>query len=201
MKVVLKQSVPKVGKEGQVVTVKDGYARNFLFPRRLAVVADKAQLNVLARRNAKLESALADTKAAAEGVKAKLDGKTIRIESKVGKETGKLFGAVTSQDIADAVAKELGVTLDKRAVLLNHPIKRLGTHAVEIDVHRLVDIRLSVQVFDPEVEAAEAEAAALAAQRAAEAAPPPRDVAEPEPEAEPEAEPEPPADPEPAAVE
>jgi large subunit ribosomal protein L9 len=196
MKVVLKQSVPKVGKEGQVVTVKDGYARNFLFPRRLAVVADKAQLDVLARRNAKLESALADTKASAEAIKEKLDGKTIRIESKVGKETGKLFGAVTSQDIADAVAQELGVTLEKRSVLLNHPIKRLGSHPVEIDVHRQVDIRLTVQVFDPEVEAAEAEAAALAAKKEDESAASPRAVAK-----EPEEEAEAPGEPEPATVE
>lgn len=178
MKVVLKQSVPKVGKEGQVVTVKDGFARNFLFPRRMAVVADKAQLNVLARRNAKLDSALAETKAAAEAIKEKLDGKTVRIESKVGKETGKLFGAVTSQDIADAVEKELGVKLEKRTVLLNHPIKRLGNHAVEVDVHRQVDIRMTVQVFDPEVEAAEAEAAALAAQRKGQETPAPEAPAE-----------------------
>jgi large subunit ribosomal protein L9 len=190
MKVVLKQSVPKVGKVGEVVTVKDGFARNFLFPRRMAVVADKSQLQVLARRNAKADSLLAETQADAEKIREKIHGKVLRIESKVGKETGKLFGAVTSQDIADAIAKELGVTLEKKAVLLNHPIKRLGTHTIEIDVHRKVAIQVQVQVFDPEVEAAEAEAAKLAASREGKApAPKAEEAATAEAAADPEAEP------------
>jgi len=162
MRIVLKQSVPKLGKEGQVVNVKPGYARNFLFPRRMAVPADKTQLEVVARRMAKLEASLASTEAAAEKVKEKLDGKLIRYESKVGKETGKLFGAVTDQNIVDQIESDLGVKLEKKAILLNHPLKRLGTHTVEIDVHPKVEIKVLVQVFDPEVEAAEAEAERLA---------------------------------------
>jgi large subunit ribosomal protein L9 len=154
MKVILKQSVPKVGKEGQVVTVKDGFARNYLFPRGMAVVADKSQLNVLARRNAKVEAKLADTKSEAEGVRDIINGKTVSIQGHVGKDTGKLFGAVTAQDIADAILRDFKVSLDKRAVLLSQPIKRLGDHTVEIDVHRLVDIKMTVRVFDPEAEAA-----------------------------------------------
>lgn len=150
MKVILKQSVPKVGKEGQVVSVKDGYARNFLFPRGMAVVADRGQLRGLATRNARLQAKLDETKSGAEGVKAKLDGQTLKIEGKVGKDTGRLFGAVTSQDIADSIKKAFGVELDKKAVLLSHPLKTLGNHSVEIDVHRLVDIKLVVNVFDPE---------------------------------------------------
>lgn len=165
MRIVLKQSVPKVGKEGQVVNVKPGYARNFLFPRRMAVPADKAQLEVVARRAAKLEGQLAETEAEAMKIKEKLDGKLVRYESKVGKETGKLFGAVTDQNIVDLIEKELKVKLEKKSVLLNHPLKRLGTHTVEIDVHRNVDIKVLVQVFDPEVEAAEAEAERLAKAR------------------------------------
>jgi len=151
MKVILKQSVPKVGKEGQVVVVKDGFARNFLFPRRMAIIADKNQLGVLARRNAKIEAELAGTKAAAEIIREKLHSQILPIEGHVGKDTGKLFGAITSQDIADAIKKTFGVDLEKRIVLLAQPIKQLGNHSVDIDVHRQVDIRMIVRVFDPEM--------------------------------------------------
>lgn len=153
MKVILKQSVPKVGKEGQVVNVKDGYARNFLFPRGIAIVADKNQMTALARRNAKAEAKLAETKADAEALREKLHGQVLMIEGHVGKDTGKLFGAVTSQDIADSIKKNFGVDLEKKVVLLAQPIKQLGNHAVDIDVHRQVDIRMTVRVFDPELKA------------------------------------------------
>lgn len=151
MKVILKQSVPKVGKEGQVVNVKDGFARNYLFPNKMAIVADKNQLGVLARRNAKIEAQLASTKADAEGLREKLHGQVVEIEGHVGKDTGKLFGAITSQDIADAIKKKFGVDLEKRVVLLAQPIKQLGNHTVDVDVHRQVDIRMTVRVFDPEL--------------------------------------------------
>lgn len=151
MKVILKQSVPKVGKEGQVVSVKDGFARNYLFPRKMAVIADRGQLGVLARRNAKMEAELAGTKAQAEGIKEKLHGQVLEIEGHVGKDTGKLFGAITSQDISDKIKEKYGLDIEKRIVLLAQPIKQLGNHTVDIDVHRQVDIRMTVRVFDPEL--------------------------------------------------
>lgn len=160
MKVILKQSVPKVGKEGQVVNVKNGFARNYLFPQGMAIVADKKQLGVLTRRNAKIEAKLAETKSEADTMREKLHGHVLNIEGHVGKDTGKLFGAVTSQDIADAIKSQFGVDLDKRIVLLSQPIKQLGNHTVDIDVHRQVDIRMTVRVFDPELVAAEAKKAA-----------------------------------------
>ena len=164
MKVILKQSVPKVGKEGQVVTVKDGFARNYLFPRKMAIVADKNQLGVLTRRNAKIEAELAGTKSAAEEIREKLHGQVVEIEGHVGKDTGKLFGAITSQDIADAIKAKYKVDLEKRVVLLAQPIKQLGNHTVDIDVHRQVDVRMTVRVFDPELVA---EAAKKAPKKAA----------------------------------
>ncbi len=151
MKVILKQSVPKVGKEGQVVNVKDGFARNYLFPRKMAVIADKAQLGVLARRNAKAEAILAETKSDADALREKLHGQVIHIPGQVAKESTKLFGAITNQDVADEIKKAFGVELEKKVVLLAQPIKQLGNHAVEIDAHRLVDIRLTVHVYNAEV--------------------------------------------------
>lgn len=163
MKVILNQTVPKVGKAGQVVTVKDGYARNYLFPRSLAVVANRSQLKVLEGRNQIQAAKLAETRSAAEGLKASLDGKIVRIEGKVGRDAGKLFGAITSQDIVDVIKKELNVSVEKKQVALHEPIKRLGRHVVMIDLHREVDANVIVHVFDPahpEFDEAEPEAEA-----------------------------------------
>ena len=149
MKVILNQTVPKVGKEGQVVNVADGFARNYLFPRGLAIYAEKNQMKAHDRRMEKVVAKEAGTSSAAEQLKEKLDGQSIRIEGKVGKETGKLFGAVTSQNIADAVKDQLKIGIEKRNVALIEPIKRLGHHKVHIDLHRQVDAFITVTVFDP----------------------------------------------------
>lgn len=149
MKVILNQTVPKVGKEGTVVTVADGFARNYLFPRGLAIVADKNQLKALEIRNARLAAKSADAKSAAEALKAKLNGQSVKIAGQVGKDQGKLFGAITAQNIADAVKEQLGIAIDKRQVGVIEPIKKLGLHSVEIDLHREVDAKITVNVFDP----------------------------------------------------
>jgi large subunit ribosomal protein L9 len=149
MKVILNQTVPKLGKEGQVVTVADGYARNYLFPRKLATFAEKGQIKALEARRARMDAKLAETKAAAEALKEKLHGQGVKVEAKVGKEGAKLFGAVTAQDVADAIAKQLGVTLEKKQVGVLEPIKRLGRFDIEIDLHRDVDATVKLHVFDP----------------------------------------------------
>ena len=149
MKVILNQTVPKVGKEGTVVTVANGFARNYLFPRGLATLADKAQVAALGRRNERIAAKTAGERTEAEGVRDKLHGKEVRIEGKVGKDQGKLFGAITNGDVADAIKAQLGVSLEKKQVALIDPIKRLGTHRVELDLHREVDAVISVVVFDP----------------------------------------------------
>jgi large subunit ribosomal protein L9 len=149
MKVILNQTVPKVGKEGNVVTVADGFARNYLFPRGLAILADKKQIGALDKRNARIAERTAGQKSAAEGLRDKLHGQTVRIEGKVGKDSTKLFGAITSQDVVDAIKSQLKIDVDKKQVALIEPIKRLGTHEVEVDLHREVDARVNVDVFDP----------------------------------------------------
>lgn len=150
MKVILNQTVPKVGKQGDVVTVADGYARNFLFPRGLAIVAEKKQIEALNRRNERTAAKSAENKSLAEKIKEKLDGAEIRIEGKVGRDGGKLFGAITAQDVADALKSATGVTVEKRQIGLVQPIKRLGKISVPIDLHREVDAHVTVEVFDPE---------------------------------------------------
>lgn len=165
MKVILNKTVPKVGKEGDVVNVADGYARNFLFPRGLAILAQKKQLGALQQRQAKVEAKTAELKGSAEQMAEHLEGKTVRIEGKVGATAGKLFGAITSQDVVDAINHQLGVKLEKKQVALVEPIKRLGKHQVLLDLHRSVDAHVTVEVFDPNapvVEEAAAEEAAPA---------------------------------------
>lgn len=168
MKVILNQTVPKVGKQGHVVTVADGFARNYLFPRGLAVLADKKQIEALDKRNARLDAKTAGEKTAAEALKEKLHGQTVRIEGKVGQDSTKLFGAVTSQDVADAIKAQLKQTVDKKQIALIEPIKRLGLHKVEVDLHRAVDAIVTVEVYDPN---AKVEEPAKAEEAAAEAAP------------------------------
>ena len=188
MKVILKQSVPKVGKEGAVVKVKDGFARNFLFPRGMAVVADKAQLKVLEGRNARLEKQLAETKSAAEAIAEKINGKKLRMEVRSG-AGARLFGAVTAQDIADLLKSETGVDVDKKTVGILQPIKQLGHFSIEIDLHRHVDCRIVLDVVDPVAEEEARKAAELGGK--ATAAAPVAEAAAPAVEEEPEAEAEP----------
>lgn len=149
MKVILNQTVPKVGKEGTVVNVADGYARNYLFPRGLAILAEKNQIKALERRQAKVAEKTAGLKTAAEAQREQLHGKSVRIEGKVGRDSTKLFGAITSQDVIDAIKAQLGQTVDKKQVALIEPIKRLGTHDVELDLHPQVDAVVKVEVYDP----------------------------------------------------
>lgn len=177
MRVILKQTVPKVGKEGQVVRVKDGFARNFLFPRGMAVVADKSQIKVLEARNKRLEAQLAETKAAADAIGEKMNGKDVQMEVRAG--TGqRLFGAVTSQDIADAIKEQLGVEVERKSVGILQPIKQLGHFSIEIDMHRHVDCRIMLHVVDPVAEEEARKAAEAISDMATDAAPVEEDTAE-----------------------
>lgn len=149
MKVILNQTVPKVGKAGAVVTVADGYARNFLFPRGLAVVAERRQLAALEKKRAYTEQKAEGQKAEAELLKTKIDGQTLRIEGKVGADGTRLFGAVTSARISEALLASHGITLDTRQIGLVEPIKRIGTYPVTLDLSGSVEASITVVVFDP----------------------------------------------------
>jgi large subunit ribosomal protein L9 len=156
MKVILNQTVPKVGKQGQVVTVADGFARNYLFPRGLAILADKKQIEALNRRHEREAAKVAETKSAAEATHEKLDGKSIEIPGKVAKDSTKLFGAITAQDVADAIKQQLGVELERKQVALVEPIRRLGRYPIELDLHREVDATVTLEVFNPDAPREEA---------------------------------------------
>ncbi|NLG89703.1 MAG: 50S ribosomal protein L9 [Clostridiaceae bacterium] len=147
MKVILKQDVKNLGKANTLVNVNDGYARNYLIPRGLAVIADNAAINEMKMRkdaeNTKRERELANAKETAE----KLNGKTIVFRSKAG-ENGKLFGSITGKDIADKLEKELSINIDKRKINLPEAIRTLGLHEVEIKLYQGVSSVINVNVID-----------------------------------------------------
>ena len=149
MKVILNQTVPKVGKAGTVVTVADGYGRNYLFPRGLAIIANRAQVDALEKRNARMAEKTATLKAGADALKTKIDGQTVKIEAKLGADGVRLNGAVTSTMIGEAIKAQLGVELEKKQIALHDPIKRLGSYTVDLDLHLSVHAVVNVTVFDP----------------------------------------------------
>ena len=127
MQVILLKDVKGQGKAGQVVKVSDGYARNMLFPRQLAMEATPANMKILEKKRAQIEAQRAIDKQVAEDIKAKIESKTVKVVSKAG-ENGRLFGAITSKDIADAIQKEFLVELDKKKIDLDAPIKQVLIH-------------------------------------------------------------------------
>ena len=145
MQVLLMQNVPGIGNAGEVKKVSDGYARNFLLPRKLAVVATdgavkqaEAIKQAVVRREAK-------TRGEAEELAKLIEQVTLTFHAKAG-EGDRLFGSITSGDIVDALAREKGITIDKRKIELNSPLKELGTHKVAIKLHPEVSANVMVVV-------------------------------------------------------
>ena len=145
MKLILTADVPNLGAPGDAVEVKDGYGRNFLVPQGLAVAATRgAERQVANIRRARDARTVRDLGHANE-IKQVLQGLEISLPAHAG-DNGKLFGSVTNADIEAASAKAGGPKLDKRSVVVKHPIKNIGSHAVQIKVHGDVEVNLSVAV-------------------------------------------------------
>jgi large subunit ribosomal protein L9 len=149
MKVILQQDVAKVGREGEVVTVADGFARNYLLPRSLAVAAVGGALKSHEVRVAREEKRSEELKAAAEQAAVALTDKTVKVEARAG-DTNRLYGSITAQDIADSIKAALGVNVDKRKVHLADSIKSLGTYTVPVKLHRDIAVTLTVEVVKAE---------------------------------------------------
>jgi large subunit ribosomal protein L9 len=145
MQVILLEKVGKLGGLGDVVKVKDGYARNFLIPTKLARRATAAAIQEFETRRADLEKAAAEKLAAAQALGETISGKTVRIAQKAGVD-GRLFGSVTNGDIAEALT-QMGVAVNKSQVRLpNGPLKTLGDYTVSVAAHTDVVVDLSVTV-------------------------------------------------------
>jgi large subunit ribosomal protein L9 len=144
MKIILREDVEKLGKAGEVVKVKDGYGRNYLIPRQLAVLANVRNMKALDHDRRTIETRAKKTKKAAEATAATLSAVSLILPAKAGEE-GKLFGAITSRDIAEALGKA-GVTVDRKAIQLADPIKQVGDYKVKIRVAADVFPEISVSV-------------------------------------------------------
>ncbi len=145
MRVILRTDVNLVGKKGDIVDVSAGYGRNFLLPRGLALVASKgaeAQAGSM-RRSRDVKDA--EARSAAEDVAKSLVSSPVVITARVGPE-GKLFGSVTTTEIADAIAAQTGVTIDRRQLHLDEPIRSVGTHTVPAKLHSEVEFPVTVEV-------------------------------------------------------
>lgn len=145
MKVILTADVKSQGKKGDVINVSDGYANNFLIKKGLAVAANNENMNILKQKNASEEHKKQVELDNAKELKEKLEGKEVILKTKAG-EGGKLFGSVTSMDIADAVKSSLKIEVDKRKVLLKENIKTAGIYEVEIKLHKDVATKIKVNI-------------------------------------------------------
>ena len=146
MKVILQADVKGTGKKGQVFEVADGYARNFLFPKKLAIEATTGNIQDITHKKVLEDRRKEKEKEAAVELAAKLNALLIEVKTKTG-EGGRLFGSVTSKEIADALKKQHGVEVDKRKLELKDPIKALGNYEVHVKVHPDVIATLKVHVF------------------------------------------------------
>lgn len=144
MEVILKEDVPKLGHRGEVVKVAEGYGRNFLLPKRLAIEATAGNRAVIDQMKVSAERRSAREKSDAEGLSKQLEGATLSFTRKAG-EQDHLFGSVTNVDIAEALASQ-GFTVDRRKIQLDEPIKNLGEFAVTIKLHRDITAQVKVVV-------------------------------------------------------
>lgn len=145
MKVVFKKDVQGVGKAGEVKDVADGYARNFLLPRGLAVAATGNELSKLSQEKAASAKRAAEEERQARELKDRLEANPVVLTSKAGAQ-GRLYGSVTNADVADAIKKQVGADVDRRSIEMGDPIRTVGTTTVSIKLHKAVTASVRVDV-------------------------------------------------------
>jgi large subunit ribosomal protein L9 len=147
MKIILQKEVEKLGAPGDVVDVADGYARNFLIPRKLAVPATRGGVKhaqtMKQAHEARVEKAAAEARELAD----RLTASPLRLGAKAG-EDGRLFGSITANHVADELQRATGVEIDKRRVNLSEPIRSIGTHEVQVHLHPEVEVTVTVEVVE-----------------------------------------------------
>ena len=147
MEIVLLEDVKALGKKGQIVKVNDGYARNFILPKKLGVEATSKNLNDLKLQKANAEKVAAEQLAAAKELAEKIEKLTVTLKMKAG-EGGKAFGSVSSKEIAAAAADQFKLDIDKKKLVLPEPIKTFGNHEVPVKLHKDVTAKLTVKVTE-----------------------------------------------------
>ena len=147
MKVVLLQDVKAQGKKDQVVEVSDGYARNFLFPKKLAVPADAKVINDIKNKQSSAKHKEEVERENARVLAKKLSETTIKLTAEAGSD-GRFYGAITSKDIAEALKAQAGIEADKRKILLDAPIKAFGTYKIELKIYADISGKFNVTVTE-----------------------------------------------------
>lgn len=145
MKVILTQDVKGKGKKGQMIEVSDGYARNYMLPRKMAVEATPDAVNTMRMNDKATAERIAREKAEAMEISHKLREMTLTVTAKGG-GNGRLFGSVTNQEIADALKKQSGIQLDKRKIVISDPIKNVGTYTVTCKLGYEISAPLTVKI-------------------------------------------------------
>ena len=147
MKVILTQDVKSQGKKGQLINVSDGYARNFLLPKGLAIEADAGAMNDLKNKESSRLHKIELEKQAAREIASKLESVSVKLQSKAGVD-GRLYGSVTSLEIAEQLEKQHGIKVDKRKIQLNDPIKTFGVHSVPVKLYTEIIGKINVVISD-----------------------------------------------------
>ncbi|MDE6956892.1 MAG: 50S ribosomal protein L9 [Lachnospiraceae bacterium] len=145
MKVILLEDVKSLGKKGEIVNVNDGYARNFILPKKLGLEATNKNLNDLKLKRANEEKVAQQQLEEAQALAAKLEAGKVKVGIKTG-EGGRTFGSVSSKEIAAAAKEQLGYDIDKKKIQLKEVLKTLGTHEVPVKLHTKVTAKLKVEV-------------------------------------------------------
>ena len=145
MKVVLLEDVKSLGKKGDIVEVSEGYARNFIIPKKKGVEANQKNLNTLKLQKANEEKIAKEKLEAAKELAAKLNEASVSLTIKGGKD-GRTFGSVSSKEIEEAIKSQLGLEIDKKKLVIAEPIKTFGNHEVKVKLHKDVTAALKVKV-------------------------------------------------------
>lgn len=147
MKVILMKDLEKIGQKGEIVEVKDGYARNFLLPKEYAVEATNKNLNRLKNKLAAIQKQNEEELQAAQEIANKIESIQVDVKLKVG-EGGKTFGSISTKEVADVLKSEFKLDVDRKKLQLENPIKSIGTHAVNVKLHPEVTAELKVVVSE-----------------------------------------------------
>lgn len=147
MKVVLLQDVKAQGKKGQIIDVSEGYARNFLFPKKLAIVADAKAINDVKNKESSEKHKKEVEKAEASALAGKLSQVKVTLKAEAG-DGGRFYGAITAKDIQEELKKQSGIEIDKRKIVLDSPIKAFGTYILDVKVYTEITAKLTVVVSE-----------------------------------------------------
>lgn len=147
MKVILLEDVKSVGKKGELVNTSDGYAKNFLFPKKLAVEATKSNLNDFELKQKAEAKRKKEEFEQAQAMAKELENKTVTVKVKTG-ENGKLFGSVTNKEVAEEIVKQTGLQIDKKKVSIGDPIKMVGERTAVIKLHPKVSAEITIKIVE-----------------------------------------------------